>query len=66
MPSDGSLKTSCHDEYVYYDEIASYNISDFDYKRYPFDEQSFKFVVYSKVFEKVSNALEVTFFAKSS
>ena len=41
-------------EYVYYDEIASYNISDFDYKRYPFDEQSFKFVIYSKIFEKVS------------
>ena len=41
-------------EYVYYDEVASYNISDFDYKRYPFDEQSFKFVIYSKIFEKVS------------
>ena len=22
MPSDGSLKTSCHDEYVYYDDDA--------------------------------------------
>ena len=41
-------------EYVYYDEVALYNISDFDYKRYPFDEQSFKFVIYSKIFEKVS------------
>ena len=41
-------------EYIYYDEVASYNISDFDYKRYPFDEQSFKFVIYSKIFEKVS------------
>ena len=41
-------------EYVYYDEVASYNISDFDYKRYPFDEQIFKFVIYSKIFEKVS------------
>ena len=41
-------------EYIYYDEVVSYNISDFDYKRYPFDEQSFKFVIYSKIFEKVS------------
>ena len=41
-------------EYIYYDEAVSYNISDFDYKRYPFDEQSFKFVIYSKIFEKVS------------
>ena len=41
-------------EYIYYDEIVTYNISDFDYKRYPFDEQSFKFVIYSKIFEKVS------------
>ena len=41
-------------EYIYYDEVATYNISDFDYKRYPFDEQSFKFVIYSKIFEKVS------------
>ena len=41
-------------EYIYYDEVVTYNISDFDYKRYPFDEQSFKFVIYSKIFEKVS------------
>ena len=41
-------------EYIYYDEFVTYNISDFNYKKYPFDEQSFKFVVYSKVFEKVS------------
>ena len=41
-------------EYIYYDEVVTYNISDFNYKKYPFDEQSFKFVVYSKVFEKVS------------
>ena len=41
-------------EYIYYDEVVTYNISNFNYKKYPFDEQSFKFVVYSKVFEKVS------------
>jgi len=41
-------------EYIYYDEVVTYNISDFDYKSYPFDEQSFKFVIYSKIFEKVS------------
>ena len=41
-------------EYIYYDEIVAYNISDFDYKRYPFDEQTFKFVIFSKIFEKVS------------
>ena len=41
-------------EYIYYDEVVTYNTSDFNYKKYPFDEQSFKFVVYSKVFEKVS------------
>ena len=41
-------------EYIYYDEVVEYNISDFDYKRYPFDEQTFKFVIYSKIFEKVS------------
>ena len=41
-------------EYIYYDEVVTYKTSDFNYKKYPFDEQSFKFVVYSKVFEKVS------------
>ena len=41
-------------EYIYYDEVVTYNTSDFNYKKYPFGEQSFKFVVYSKVFEKVS------------
>ena len=41
-------------EYIYYDEFVTYNISNFDYKKYPFDEQTFKFVIYSKVFEKVS------------
>ena len=41
-------------EYIYYDEVVEYNISDFDYKRYPFDEQTFKFVIFSKIFEKVS------------
>ena len=41
-------------EYIYYDEVVTYNISDFNYKKYPFDEQSFKFVIYSKIFEKVS------------
>ena len=41
-------------EYIYYDEVVAYNISDFDYKRYPFDEQTFKFVIFSKIFEKVS------------
>ena len=41
-------------EYIYYDEVVEYNISDFDYKRYPFDEQTFKFIIFSKIFEKVS------------
>ena len=41
-------------EYIYYDEVVTYNISDFNYKKYPFDKQSFKFVIYSKIFEKVS------------
>ena len=40
-------------EYLYYDEEVSYDISDFNYKDYPFDTQKFKFVIYSKIYENL-------------
>ena len=41
-------------EYIYYDEQVEYNTSQFNYKKYPFDIQSFKLIVSSKVFESIS------------
>ena len=41
-------------EYLYYDEEVSYDISYFNYKKYPFDTQKFKFVIYSKIYENLS------------
>ena len=40
-------------EYLYYDEEVSYDISDFNYKDYPFDTQKFKFVINSKIYENL-------------
>ena len=41
-------------EYLFYDEQVSYNTSEFDYKKYPFDKQSFKIAVSSQIFENLS------------
>jgi len=41
-------------EYLYFDEQVTYNTSEFDYKKYPFDTQSFKISVSSKIFENLS------------
>ena len=41
-------------EYLYFDEQVTYNTSEFDYKKYPFDSQSFKIAVSSKIFENLS------------
>ena len=48
-------------EYLYYDEEVSYDISDFNYKKYPFDTQKFKFVIYSKIYENLSFRLSDKF-----
>ena len=41
-------------EYLYFDEQVTYNTSEFDYKKYPFDTQSFKISVSSQIFENLS------------
>ena len=41
-------------EYLYFDEQVTYNTSYFDYKKYPFDTQSFKISVSSQIFENLS------------
>ena len=41
-------------EYLYFDEQVTYNSSEFDYKKYPFDTQSFKISVSSQIFENLS------------
>ena len=41
-------------EYLYFDEQVTYNTSEFDYKKYPFDIQSFKIAVSSQIFENLS------------
>ena len=41
-------------EYLYFDERVTYNTSEFDYKKYPFDTQSFKIAVSSQIFENLS------------
>ena len=41
-------------EYLYFDEQVTYNTSEFDYKKYPFDTQSFKIAVSSQIFENLS------------
>ena len=41
-------------EYLYYDEQVQFNTSEFNYKKYPFDTQSFKIAVSSKIFENLS------------
>ena len=41
-------------EYLYFDEQVAYNTSEFDYKKYPFDKQSFKIAVSSQIFENLS------------
>ena len=38
-------------EYLYFDEQVTYNTSEFNYKKYPFDTQSFKISVSSQIFE---------------
>ena len=41
-------------EYLYFDEQVQYNTSEFNYKTYPFDTQSFKIAVSSQIFENLS------------
>ena len=41
-------------EYIFYDEKVEYNTSNFNYKKYPFDSQSFKIIISSQVFENLS------------
>jgi len=41
-------------EYLYFNEQVEYNASEFDYKKYPFDVQSFKISVSSQISEKLS------------
>jgi len=41
-------------EYLYFDEQVTYNTSEFDYKKYPFDIQSFRISVSSQIFENLS------------
>ena len=41
-------------EYLYYDEQVQFNTSEFNYKKYPFDTQSFKIAVSSQIFENLS------------
>ena len=41
-------------EYLYFDEQVTYNTSEFDYKKYPFDIQSFKISISSQIFENLS------------
>ena len=41
-------------EYLYFNEQVEYNASEFDYKKYPFDVQSFKISVSSQIFENLS------------
>ena len=41
-------------EYLYFDEQVQFNTSEFNYKKYPFDTQSFKIAVSSKIFENLS------------
>ena len=41
-------------EYLYFDEQVTYNTSEFNYKKYPFDTQSFKISVSSQIFENLS------------
>ncbi|MDC0046859.1 hypothetical protein OAJ20_04445 [Candidatus Pelagibacter sp.] len=41
-------------EYLYFNEKVEYNASEFDYKKYPFDEQSFKISVSSQISEDLS------------
>ena len=40
-------------EYIYSDEEVTYNISEFNYKKYPFDSQNVKFKISSKIYEKL-------------
>ena len=40
-------------EYIYYDEEVHYAIPQFNYRKYPFDDHEFKFLISSKVFENV-------------
>ena len=40
-------------EYIYYDEEVHYAIPQFNYRKYPFDDHQFKFLISSKVFENV-------------
>ena len=41
-------------EYLYFNEKVEYNASEFNYKKYPFDEQSFKISVSSQISEDLS------------
>ena len=41
-------------EYLYFDEQVQFNTSEFNYKKYPFDTQSFKIAVSSQIFENLS------------
>ena len=41
-------------EYLYFNEQVEYNASEFDYKKYPFDVQSFKISVSSQISEGLS------------
>ena len=41
-------------EYLYFNEKVEYNASEFEYKKYPFDEQSFKISVSSQISEDLS------------
>ena len=41
-------------EYLFFDEQVQYNTSEFNYKKYPFDTQSFKIAVSSQIFENLS------------
>lgn len=40
-------------EYIYYDEEVHYDIPQFNYKKYPFDNHEFKFLISSKIFENI-------------
>ena len=41
-------------EYLYFNEKVEYNASEFDYKKYPFDVQTFKISVSSQISENLS------------
>ena len=40
-------------EYIYYDEEVHYDIPQFNYRKYPFDNHEFKFLISSKIFENI-------------